>query len=107
MHPTGFALGQFQIYNMWVLIEAHAMKTKTYIKPIVLQEGVHTICHCALSLSTARLLHSYVCHSMLYSYCVVKRTGTELNTINYGSTEEPPCKGHHSIGPSVSNSDLD
>ena len=50
VHPTGFALGRVQIYKQ-VAIEKPALtiwsRQRTYVQPTVLQEGVHTICHCA------------------------------------------------------------
>ena len=48
VHPTGFALGRVQISG-WKLRSRHMLwsRQKTYIQPIVLQEGVHTILHFA------------------------------------------------------------
>ena len=48
VHPTGLALGQVQISG-WQLRSRHMLwsRQRIYIHPIVLQEGVHTICHFA------------------------------------------------------------
>ena len=71
VHPTGFALGQVQIKGC-ELRSRHMLwsRQRTYIQPIVLQEGVctHHPLFC-VSLTPARLLHSYVCPS-IYMYII-------------------------------------
>ena len=71
MQPTGFALGQVQIRGCYIIEkQAHAMiKTKDLYSAYCPTGGCTQLPLFCSSVSTVRLLHSYVCPSNI---CVAK-----------------------------------